>query len=54
MNSITLQPNASIIPIRSMYGWNVAHDAMQVQGAQCFGGKVCKCGVDENRSKRRV
>lgn len=54
MNIITLYPNTSTMKIRSMYGSNIAHDALQMQGVQSLVEVVCACGVAVERFGDRV
>ena len=49
MNIITLYPNTSTMKIRSMYGSNIAHDAVHEQGMQSLAEVVCACGVAVER-----
>ena len=54
MNIITLYPNTSTLKIRSMYGSNIAHDALQKQGMQSPLQVMCACGVAVERFGDRV
>lgn len=54
MNIITLYPNASTMKIRSMYGSNIAHDALQEHGMQSLAEVMCAYGVAVERFGDRV
>ena len=54
MNIITLYPSTSTMKIRSMYGSNIAHDALQEHGMQLFGEVLCAYGVAVERFEDRV
>lgn len=54
MNIITQYPNTSTMKIRSMYGSNIAHNALQKQGMQSLLQVMCAYGVAVERFGDRV